>query len=494
MGNITLDGLDEKNTAEFQQVLSRFIHSYQQKDKNVSDQEWLRTAYKRGLPELSDQEASSLSEETIRGVETFDSNLKSLNETIENGGTKESWFFKKVQEASVGVSVNDMGNYLNTIDASIQQANAQMLQAVTNMDGAVSQNMNLDGFMAEQHHVNSFNMNAKLSGSEFIAKVSGPEPGAGYGKNSFDIVILDKNKNIVNQYQAKYGATAQDTIRMVKNGNYNNQRILVPAEQLSEVRKAFPGKTVVSSIGGTDKVKAISHPLEKGKIKELQLTLQEKGILPKYDWNHYQIKDLSFNLAKNAGTAGIQAAVITTGFDLARKAAVGETINVDESIELALKTGTDAGIKAAAAAALKTASEKGILTVIPQGTPAGIIANIACVGIENVKILGEIASGELTVNQGLDRMGRTTTSMAYGLGWAAEGATVGAAVLSWIPVVGPFVGSVVGGTVGYMAGSKFGDRVYNTAKKVSNTAKTIATKTWEGVKSVGRSIANFLFG
>lgn len=67
---------------------------------------------------------------------------------------------------------------------------------------------------------------------------------------------------------------AQDTIRMEKNGNYNNQRLVVPREQLDEVRKAFPGKTIDSSIGGTDKINIASSSLSKADAKKMQMQLE----------------------------------------------------------------------------------------------------------------------------------------------------------------------------------------------------------------------------
>ena len=78
--------------------------------------------------------------------------------------------------------------------------------------------------------------------------------------------------------------------------------------------------------------------------------------------------------------AGLQAAVITVGFDLVTKKVKGEPIDENETVELALKAGTDSGIKAAAAGALKVASEKGVIAIIPPGTPANVIAHMACVG------------------------------------------------------------------------------------------------------------------
>lgn len=491
---LAIEGFDNKSAKELSVILKRFLNSYNNKDKNTSDREWLKNQFKSEFPELSDKEVEQLSNDCFNEIESFDKNLESINDTIENGGTKEGWFSKKVQEASIGVSINDYGNYLNSIDNSIKNSNAQMLRVVTNMNGRINQNMNLDGFMAEQHHVNSFNMNARLNESSYKAEVLVPKAGETYGKNSFDVVIRDNSGKIVHQYQMKYGATAQDTIRMIKNGNYNNQRLVVPPEQLDEVRKAFPGKSINSSIGGTDKISIASKSVGKNQVKEMQLKVQREGVITKEDWNYFKTKELTVSIAKNAGTAGMQAAIITTGFDMARRAISGEKFNADETIQLALKTGTDAGIKAAATGAVKVGVEKGVVSVIPKDTPVGVIANVVCVGIENIKILSKVAAGELTMTQALDRMGRTTASMVYGLGWGATSSLIGAAALAWIPLVGPVIGGFVGGMVGYMAGSKFGETVYNTGKKVASTAKKVVSRVWEGAKSIDRSLKRAIFG
>ena len=107
-------------------------------------------------------------------------------------------------------------------------------------------------------------------------------------------------------------------------------------------------------------------------------------------------------------------------FSLAEQAIKGEGIDVEETVDLALKTGADAGIKTAITGALKVGVEKGVVRLIPPGTPIGIIANIVCVSIENIKILAKVATGELTMSQAMEQMGRTTVSMIYGLGWGVS--------------------------------------------------------------------------
>lgn len=499
--NLNLEGLTEKEAKEFKVLLAKFVKSYSQKEQEVSDVEWLSAEFKDSMPELSEEEAKKMAEDTVSAVTEYDENLASLNAECKQGKSKEQWLADKVGQASSGVSVVEYGQYLDTINTAIENANAQMLRTVTTKAGEISRNFNLDGYIAEQHHVNTFNANAALAKSKFYAEVKVPEPGETYGLNSFDVVIKDatKQSNVpVHQYQIKYGADAKQTIQLLREHGevtkYSNQQIVVPPEQMAEVQKAFPGKTVVAQIGGTDKVKITSDTLTKQQAKDLQIKTQEKSKIPTTDWNSFNTKDLALQLGKNAGLAGIQAAAITTGFSLAEQAIRGEGIDVDETVELALKTGADAGIKAAASGAVMAGVKKGVINIIPKGTSAGTIANVVSVGIENIKILGKVAKGDLTMTQGLENMGRTTTAMVYGLGWSKAGMAIGATALQWIPIVGPFIGGLVGGMVGYMAGSKVGQTIFNGVKAIGRGVKNVCTSVWNGVKKFCSKRRRALFG
>lgn len=488
---IEVEGLSEKDVKELIPIMNRFMHSYLNKEKSMTDIEWLEIQLKHELPEKSDAEIKKITDEIVDTILEFDSNFEDINKACDSGIEKEQWFANKVSDASTGISIVNFGNYLNEIDNAITNANAQMMRTVTTNVGNISQCINLDGFIAEQYAVNTFNMQAQLEGSKYVAEVMVPKPGETYGLNSFDTVIKDSTTGkIVHQYQFKYGKDAKATIKLLRDGNYNNQRFIVPADQVEEVRKAFPGKSVESYMGGTNTVSVKSKILTKQEAKNLQLKTQENGVLPTNNWNTYNTKELALNIGKNAGLVGVQSALITTGFDLVSKAVKGEVIDSDETIELALKTGADSGLKAVVSGTLKVGVEKEIINIIPKGTPAGVIANIACLGIENAKILSKVATNELSMSQALEQMGRTSTSMVYGLGWGATGMEIGAGLFSCIPVVGTVVGGIVGGMVGYMAGSEFGNEVYSGVKKVKNVATSTARSVWNGVKSVGSKIGN----
>lgn len=488
---IDINKMSEREIKAFQKLLSKFMKSYKEKDDSVNDKEWLKKEFVQELESITNEEAEKLSIDTINSIKEFDENLKSINDSYKNGSNKEKWFEDKVSEASIGMAVNDFGNYLSSIDKAITDGNAQMIRTVTTKSGDISKCYNLDGFIAEQYHVNNFNMKATLENSNYRAEVCVPEAGQTYGLNSFDTVIKDiKTGRIVHQYQFKFGKDADATISLLNHGNYNNQRFVVPLEQVDKVQEAFPGKSVETYIGGTEKVSIRTEGLTKDDVKELQLNTQKENNIPLNSWDNYSTNQLVKNIGKNATLSGLQCVAVTAGFDIVNKIITGQEVDADETIEIALKTGTDTGIKTVTAGALKVAVEKGIITIIPKGTPAGVIANLACISIENVKILIKVANGEITILEALDMIGRTSMSMIYGIGWGTAGAGIGIAVLSWIPIVGPIVGGIVGGMIGYMAGSKVGSLIYSGIKKVWSTAKKVVSTAWEGIKSVGRNIGN----
>lgn len=485
---VVFEGMGETEAKAFKPILHDFVTSYTQKAKDVSVESWLTQKLTAELPDKSPTEIQSISREIISSVTTFDKNLASINEDCDNGKLKEVWFKEKIQDACSDMSVNEYGNYLANIDRDLYQTNVQMMRTIQRQDGGISQNPNLDGFIAEQQHVNDFNTQAALENQSYRAYVQAPGEG-GYAKNSFDITIKAGGK-IIHQYQAKFGKDADRTIAMIKSGDYHNQRLLVPADQVEAVQKAFPDKTVTAYIGGTDKISTKSNGLTKADVKKQQLDAQAKNKIKDTNWDNISTEKVALNLGQNALLTGGLAARNAVGFYLAKKILSGEKINPNEMVKEALETGADAGVKAAAAGALKVASEKEIISMLPKGTPAGIIANIACVGIENCKIIWKCVKGEISVTKAIDLMGRTTTSMVAGLAVAAKGAAIGASVGSIIPVVGTAVGGFIGGAVGYLAGSEIGNVVYEGAKKVAHTAKTFVQTAYNAAKSVGNAIVS----
>ena len=475
----------ESECEELKPIFKDFIGSWVD-SKDQPTEVWLSAKLQEYLPEKPADEIKAISNEIIESIETAVKAKASLDAAISCGRSKESWFASQVQKATSGMSGQQASQYLADLDATLQNANASLYRTITTKAGAVNQNPSLDGFIAEQYHAQTFNLNAEATGSQYRAKVLEPN-GTGYAKNSVDIDIVDGNGKVVRRYQSKYCKDAKATQSAFEKGDYRGQRKLVPEGQEGEL--PFKADTVIEAPDGTT-----SKPLNKDQAKLLRDEAQS-GQWNELNWNEYKAKDLAIGIGKQAGYAALQGAAIGVGFDVADKLWNGEEIHGEDVVETALVSGADFGIKAATAGALKVGVEKGIISVIPKGTPAGTIANIAYVAIEDVKVIGKMASGECTFKEGMDQLERTTVSTTGGLIAMGEGAAAGATIGALAGPVGAAIGGFIGGTVGYMAGSKVCETVVRgvqkVREKVTTVVETVLSKAVDTATSVVSSVFDF---
>lgn len=480
----------ENDCKELKPIVEDFV-KYYVANKDKPTEEWLKNKLKEQLPNKSEKEIQDITNEIVNTLKVDEEKKASLEKAVANGRSKESWFASEVNKATSAMSAQEASKYLAGLDNALQQANESLYHTITTKAGVVSQNPHLDGFIAENYHAQTFNLNAEAAGSPYRAKVLEPVEGS-YTKNSVDIVIVDGNGKVVRRYQSKYCKDSATTEQAFENGDYRGQRKLIPEDQKIS-------KDAVDHIEAPDGVK--SKPLSKPDAKKLQEEAQS-GKWNDLNWNEYKTKDLAIGIGKQAGYAALQGAAIGAGMDIVQKLYNGEEINGEKVVEVALKSGADFGVKAAAAGALKVGVEKGVIGMIPKGTPAGTLANIAFVGIEDMKILGKMVTGELGFKEGIEKIEQTTVACAAGLCTMGKGAAIGAAALSCFGPVGVAVGGFIGGTVGYIAGSKIGETVVKGAQKLRDvavkTVKTIASGAVSAAKSivsgVGSAIGSFCRG
>lgn len=467
--------ITEKEAKTFFSMFRKYWKEYKQKDPAMTNQEWLEQLLRREIPEMSEEEIKENAAEMVDSVQTFDENMTSLHEAAQHGTSKEHWLGKKLEEVPAGMSAQAYGAQLQEFDDLLAQANEKLADAVTrSADGHIKMSQNLDGNLAEELLAKTLEADAALQGKHLQVEVRNA-----HTKNSVDVRVKDLETGKWQNYQMKFGKDAKATIALIERGDYRNQRIVVPKEQLKEVQAHFPEKTITDHI---DAFGAKGKSFAKQEMKELQQKLQENGEVPQLSYDDVSVKTLASNIGKNAGKFAIISAAVTTGINVIKKAWKGEKIEADEVMEEALKSGADAGVKTVAAGTLKVAVEKGVLRCIPKGTPVGVIATIATVGVENVKILAKAAKGEISKEKVLDQIGRTTVSMTAGLIAAGEAAAIGG-------VIGGPVGVVAGavtGAVGYVAGSKYGEVVYDTWKKTASMAKRTVKVIGKGVQKAGR--------
>lgn len=472
--------LVEGECKELKPIVEEFVKSYTVNPTEPVEN-WLVPKMQEKLPERSHEEIVAMVDEIVVAVKTNEEKKASLEKALASGRSKESWFASETKKAVSAMSAQEAAKYLTNLDAALQQANSSLYRTITTQAGAVSQNPRLDGFIAEQYHAQTFNMNAEAAGSPYRAKVLEPT-GNGYAKNSVDIVIVDGNGKVVRRYQSKYYKNAKATEKAFEHGDYRGQQKLVPKGQEADIVKK--STTVLEAPDGTT-----SNSLSKSRADQMRNEAQS-GNWNDLNWNEYATKDLAIGIGKQAGYAALQGAAIGVGFDVAQKLWNGDSVEADEVVETAIVSGADFGVKAATAGALKVGVEKEIIKVIPKGTPAGTIANIAYVAIEDVKVLGKMASGELTMKEGIDKLEQTTVSTTAGLMAMGKGAAIGAKIGTVFGPVGVAVGGFIGGTVGYMAGSKVGQTFVKCAQKIRDGARNVAKTVTSGVSRAVSSMAS----
>ena len=352
--------LVEEECKEVKPIVEEFVRSYAE-NQGKTVESWLLPKMQEQLPEKSREELETMVEDIVTAIKVSEEKKDSLNKAITNGRSKESWFASEVKNATSAMSTQEAAKYLAGLDKAVNQANQALHKTITTQAGNVSQNPSLDGF------AQTFNMNAEASGSQYRAKVLEPD-GNGYAKNSVDIVIVDGEGKVVRRYQSKYCKDAKATENAFEHGDYRGQQKLVPKGQENEISKK--STSVLEAPDGTT-----SNPLTKSDAEKMRDEAQS-GKWNDLNWNEYKTKDLAKGIGKQTGYAALQGAAIGVGFDVAQKLWNGEEIEADEVVETAITSGADAGLKAATTGALKVGAEKGIIKVIPKGTPAETIANI----------------------------------------------------------------------------------------------------------------------
>lgn len=485
---------NETNTQRTGELITRFVRSYEQHKRDMPLNLWLIQEF-RLYPTIwaSEAELESTAREVIQTIEANNAAKASLYAHLDKGKSRESWLAKNIEDGAKAAGMTNVGAYASQIDTALQQANREMERTIMTNGGAINQGLNLDGFIAEQHHVDTFNLDAAAKGSSYRAKALVPD-GTTYSKNSMDIGIYDDKGKLVKRYQAKYGQDADSTGKLFEKGDYRGQRKLVPADQVDQLENA----TDSIEIEGIK-----SKPLTKAEAKALQEKAQREAEAKQYDWNDASRIDIAKNIGKqaligaalNAGMQGARIIGRRTWNWLTGKKNPPASEDLKEFFESSIKGATNVGVQVAVSGAVVVAVKSGWVGEVLKNTPAGRVVNAVYAGMENAKILYKYTKGELTGAEALDAMGTTTSSIVGSLALAAEGAALGVTLGTALGPVGTVVGGLVGGVVGGMAGSKIGQAVYDGGKAIVNTAvsvvKSVATTVSNAVSSVASKVGGF---
>jgi len=474
-----------RETKVFVPILKDFVESYAEKGTNVSNKEWLKGRLEKQAIGLAKDALNKYSDGLVDSVESYDATLDSIRQAKANGKNGAEWLAKQVAASGKKYSAAE----LSGIAKAIGQGGEMLLRNLRAEELHIDAAKSADEYAAEMACINDFNDVAGKAGGRYVAHVDGLDDSSRYGKNQFDVVISDKftGKPLEN-YLVKYGETAAETIEMVSKLTRAGEKILVPSEQLDEVKKALPGWKIVDALGNSPLVKVAGSPLTRNLLDQC-MNGDLLGKVEKVMDNPGQaIKEV----AENAMTSGILSAGFMGGLEKLANNAPVENVKVRDLVETALQTGNLQGVKVAASGALATYVQKGMTKLIPKNTPVSIISGIASTGIEAINIMNKVSNGAMSASDALGEFANAKLAMVFDNVWgkyATRKAMM--AVTSCIPIAGPYLtGLVASGTLDFV-GTAIKRKVVNTVKTVIAPAvKTVVRKVCSTVKSVGQSIWN----
>lgn len=477
----------EENAQKTGNVISTFVDSYTRHKNSLPLDVWLEQEFSHYDIWGNDAERHETALALIKTVQEANDSKADLYAHLDKGKSRESWLAKKIEQGANAAGIVEVGKYAQGIDNALEAATDEMRDMILNngQDFVVSSARQLHGFIAETDLANQFNINATTTGSTLTAEVPSVST-----LNSPDILIKDAAGNVVESIQVKlYQPNETGLKALIKNietHDYGNSTIIVNKEHIEALREKFPDLKIASQYEH-DGVSMTMDDYEKHKAAQQKAQLEAE--LKQYDWDDASRIDI----AKGIGKKALVAAAFTTGFQGARilgrrvwnsltgKENQSGNEDLKEFFESSIKSTKNVGVQVAVSGALVVAAKSGWIKVL-KNTPAGEIANIAYVAIENAKCLYKFAKGEMTATETLDAMGNTNASAIGGLYGAMQGAAYGLAFGG----VGAFVGAVVGG----IAGSSVGEAVYQGSKAIVKTAANVIKSTYEGVKSLAKSAFN----
>ena len=543
-----------------EKIIQKFLKSYAENEKNQDKKDlksWLILELENELPNKKAEDIEKIATELISGIEIYYTKKKEVekyqslgitngdyigNEILEKVAdeieeaeivdTKEviedmketSNILSSYNEAMIYetaaikepqlvvnvLSTKSVNNYVDTINTAIDNANKTLMESVTTKVGTINQNPNLDGFIFEEYHAGTFNVDATVKQKPYHAEALKPELGETYGKNSIDLVIEDTGK-YVKKYSAKAYKNANETAKSfydkMTGYKYKFQSKLVPTEQTSDIANSV------------DKIKynnVESKGITKAEIKEIQNDLQTGN--KKADIINFKNDVNTISISKQIGKQAMVNGTMGLGIGMAANIGInlitGKEVDAEQVIEAGIKTGASMGMATAVAGGIRVAVEKKVIpTVFSRVLTNNTIGAIAAASIDIIGTAFKLGSGEISLGQAVKDVGKSVGAaygaiVASGWGYAGGMAIAGMIGLGTIGAVGTILGvgvAIVAGAVCAAVGSKVGGAIANGIGAVAGAivdgavgivkaggelVKSVASGVWNGVKAVGSGIVS----
>ena len=554
---LSLRGSRKRKT---EQIIQKFLRSYAENEKSQDKKDlktWLVFELQNELPNKKVEDIEKIATELISGIEIYYTKKKEVekyqslgitngdyvgNEILEKVADEieeaeivdtkeiiedmkevsnvlsqyneamiyETAAIKEPQLVANVLSANSVNNYLDSIDMVIDNANKSIIESVTTKAETINQNPNLDGFIFEEYHAGTFNIDAAVKQKSYHAEALKPELGETYGKNSIDIVIEDSGK-YVKKYSAKAYKNANETAKSfydkITGYKYKFQSKLVPTDQTREI------------VNSVDKIKfdnVESKGITKTEIKNIQNELQTGN--KKADIINFKNDVNTISISKQIGKQAMVNGTMGLGIGMAANIGVnlisGKEVEAEEVIEAGIKSGASMGMATAVAGGIRVAVEKKVIpTVFSRLLTNNTVGAIAAASMDIIGTAFKLGSGEITLGKAVKDIEKSVGAaygaiVASGWGYAGGMALAGMIGLGTIGAVGTILGvgvAVVAGAVCATVGSKVAgaitsgigavaetivDGAVNIVKAGKEAVKSLASGVWNGVKSVGSAIVS----
>ena len=553
----SLRGSRKRKTEE---IIKKFLKSYAENEKSQDKKDlktWLTLELQNELPNKKVEDIEKIATELIAGIEIYYQKKKEVEKYqsvgITNGDYIGNQILEKVaneiEEAEIVdtkeviedmkeasnilsqyneamiyetaaikepqlvanvLSAKSVNNYVDTVNTTIDNANKTLMESVTTKTGNINQNPNLDGFIFEEYHAGTFNIDAAVKQKSYYAEALKPEIGETYGKNSIDIVIEDSGK-YVKKYSAKAYKNTNETAKSfydkITGYKYKFQSKLVPTDQVGDIANSV------------DKIKynnVESKGITKSEIKDIQNNLQSGK--KNGDIFNFKKDVNTISISKQIGKQAMVNGTMGLGIGMAANIGVnliqGKEVEAEEVIEIGIKTGASMGMATAVAGGIRVAVEKKVIpTVFSRVLTNNTIGAIAATSMDIIGTAFKLGSGEITLGKAVKDIGKSVGAaygaiVASGWGYAGGMAIAGMIGLGTIGAVGTILGvgvAVVAGAVCATVGSKVAGAIASGIGAVAQTivsgavdivkagkevVKNFASGVWNGVKSLGSAMVS----
>ena len=543
-----------------EKIIKKFLKSYAENEKSQDKKDlktWLISELQNELPNKKVEDIEKIATELITGIEIYYQKKKEVekyqsvgitngdyigNEILEKVAdeieeaeiidTKEviedmkeaSGILSNYNEAMICetaaikepqlvanvLSANSVNNYVDSVNTAIDNANKTMMESVTTKAGMINQNPNLDGFIFEEYHAGTFNIDAAVKQKSYYAEALKPELGETYGKNSIDLIIEDSGK-YVKKYSAKAYKNANETAKSFYNKitgyKYKFQSKLVPTDQVRDIANSV------------DKVKynnVESKGITKAEIKDIQENLQSGN--KKADIFNFKKDVNTISISKQIGKQAMINGTMGLGIRMAANIGInliqGKEVEAEEVIEAGIKTGASMGMATAVAGGIRVAVEKKVIpTVFSRMLTNNTIGAIAAASMDIIGTAFKLGSREISLGQALKDVGSSISAgygaiISSGIGFSGGMAlattiglgtigTVGTILTGGLALIGGAVCGIVGSNIALKIANGLGkitekviDKAVDIVKSGMNTVKNMASGFINTVKSMGSVVSS----